>query len=139
MSIVLSDLISDSLREIGVLDETESASAEQGADGLRKLNQLMELWEEAGIRLDYFPQTALSSVAPIPIYAEIGVTAALAILLAPTYSAKVSPELAAIATSSYETIVKKAVIDRLPVATMQNRAVGEGDHRRVGNIIQGLP
>lgn len=126
MSITNTQLITDALREIKVLDETESPSAEQGDDGLRKLNQMMELWEEAGIRLEYFEQTALSATCPIPAYAETGVTCALAIRLASTYEARVSAELASVAQTAMGVITRKAVSAALPVATMDNRPRAEG-------------
>lgn len=129
MSITNSDLVSDALREIGVLDETETASAEQFADGIRKLNQMMELLEVGGIRLDYFKQAISSDTCPIPEYAEIGITCALAMRLAALYHATVTPELGTSADAGMKVIVREAVKRELPLATMQNRPRGEGDHR----------
>lgn len=127
MSIINSDLISDALREISVLDETETASAEQGATGLRKMNQLMADWEESGIKLGYFSQTTLSDTCPIPLYAESGVITNLAIKLASSYGAKVSIELASAGLDGLSTILRTAMNDALPQADMQNRPFGEGD------------
>lgn len=128
MSITNSEVITDALRELGVIDETESPSAEQGADGLRKLNQMMETWDVGGISLEYFAQTVLSDTCPIPAYAEMGVTCSLAIRLAPTYRAQVSAELAANAEAAMRVILREAVSPELPVATMQNRPLAEGDN-----------
>lgn len=129
MSITNSDLVSDALREIGVLDETETASAEQFADGIKKLNQMMELMEVGGIRLDYFKQSISSDNCPIPVYAETGITCTLAMRLAATYRATVTAELAATAEGGMRVILREAVKAELPVATMQNRPRGTGDHR----------
>lgn len=136
MSIVNSDLISDALREIGVLDETESASAEQGATGLRKLNQMMAQWEESDVKLGYYAQTVLSDTCPIPVYAEVGVTTNLAIKLAPTYGAQISVALAGNALDSYLVVQRTAMNERLPEVDMQNRPFGEG-YRAPFNILTG--
>lgn len=122
MSITNSDLVTAALRELSVLDETQTASAEQFNDTIRKLNQLMETWEETEIRLEYFAQSVSSDSCPIPKYAEIGVIASLAVLCAPTYGAQVSPSLATAAQLGYATILRKAVQENLQPATMTNRS-----------------
>ena len=69
MSISNSQLITEALALIGVLQETETLSAEQGAHGLRKLNALMADWEQDGVDLQYFEQTTLADDTPIPDHA----------------------------------------------------------------------
>ena len=39
-----SEIITDALREINVISEVDSASAEQGSTGLTKLNRMIALW-----------------------------------------------------------------------------------------------
>lgn len=136
MSITNIDLIADALRELGVISEIATPSAEQGAHALRKLNQMMAEWKEAGLDLQYFPQTLTSDVCPIPAYAENGVSCMLATRLAANYGAQVSIELAASATAGYDTIVRTAVSAVLPVGRMVNRPRGEGDCCP-GNILTG--
>lgn len=141
MSIVNSDLVSDSLREIGVLDETETASAEQFADAIRKLNQMMEMWEIGGVKLDYFPQSIPSDTCPIPAYAEMGVTSSLSIVLAPVYRASVTQELVAKTQTALAVIIREVVKRGLPVPQMWNRPLGEGDRgrNRFANILYDTP
>jgi hypothetical protein len=136
MSITNIDLIADSLRELGVITEIQTPSAEQGAHALRKLNQMMAEWEESGVRLEYFEQTSTGATCPIPAYAENGVICMLATRLASNYGAQVSIELAASATVGHDTIVRTAVSAALPVGRMLNRPCGEGD-AYPGNILTG--
>lgn len=130
MSLTNIDLIGDALRELAVISEIQTPSAEQGAHALRKLNQMMARWEEDGIRLEYFPQTVSSDTCPIPPYAEDGVTTNLAVKLAPNYGATVSMELAAAAMSGYDTICRTAVSAALPVNNLTNRPQGTSGNLR---------
>lgn len=136
MSITNIELIGDSLRELNVISEIQTPSAEQGAHCLRKLNQMLAEWKEAGIDLQYFPQTLTSDVCPIPAYAEHAVMANLAGRIASNYGASVSIELAASMIAGYDTIVRTAVTRALPVNRMLNRPCGEGD-RYLGDILNG--
>lgn len=136
MAITNVDLIADALRELGVISEIQTPSPEQGAHALRKLNQMMAEWEEAGIRLEFFPQTVMSDPCPIPTYAENGVMCQLATRLASNYGATVSIELATSATSGYDTICRTAVSAQLPVGNMRNRPQGAANSPP-GNILLG--
>jgi hypothetical protein len=127
MSITNVQLIGDALRELNVISEIQTPSPEQGAHALRKLNQMMAEWEEAGVRLEYFAQTIMSEDCPIPAYAESGVTAHLATRIAGTYGAEVSIATAAAATRGYETILRTAMNAALPVSLMLTRPRGSGD------------
>jgi hypothetical protein len=87
-------IIEDSLRAIGVIAETQAASAEQGSNALRKLNQLMETWAVDGVEVGYFAQTSTTATCPIPAWAERGVTARLSkALLADYPSSQLSADL----------------------------------------------
>jgi hypothetical protein len=121
-----SELIRDALGLLGVINESESPSPEQGAHGLRVQNQMMEQWEEDGIKLQYFAQTDITANFPCAPYTEAGVTAHLAIRLAPSYGATVSSELAAQADMGFSTILRKAVNAKLPVSDMSHMPQGEG-------------
>lgn len=136
MSITNIDLVSDSLRELNVISEIQTASAEQYAHAQRKLNQMLAKWKEDGIDLGFFPQTTSSDTCPIPDYAEDGVITQLATKLASNYGATVSMELAASAMAGYDTICRTAVNASLPVGRMLNRPCAEGDVYP-GNILLG--
>lgn len=136
MAVTNADIIADSLRELTVISEIQSPSAEQYAHALRKMNQVMAKWLEDGIEIGFYPQTLASDTCPIPDYAELGVTLALAIAMASNYGASVSPELGASASSAYATILRTSILARLPTGRMLNRSRAEGD-RYPGNILLG--
>jgi tail accessory factor len=127
MSITNADLIADALRELNVISEIQTPSAEQYAHALRKLNQMMARWLEDGIDLGYFPQTSPSDDCPVNDYAELGVTLNLAIAVASNYGATVSPELGISAENGYATILRTAMNAALPVNEMLTRPRSSGD------------
>lgn len=128
-------IIEDALRDIGVIAETDSASAEQGSFCLRKLNQLMEAWKEDSIDIGYFSQTSTTDTIPIPDWTELGVTATLSIVVAPNYGATVSQELIAIADSAAGMILRKSLAEKLTGADMSHLPVGAGNFRGHRNIL----
>ena len=136
MSLTNADLIADSLRELNVISEIQTPSAEQYAHALRKLNQVMAKALEDGIEIGFYPQTSASDPCPIPEYAELGITLLLAIAVASNYGATVSAELGATASSAYDTILRTSISARMPVGRMLNRPCGEGDSYP-GNILLG--
>lgn len=127
MSVTNANLIADALRELNVISEIQTPSAEQYAHALRKLNQMMAKWAEDGIDQGYFPQTSPSDDCPIMDYAELGVTLNLAVAIASNYGASVSIELASNASSAYDTILRTAMNAALPVNNMDTRPCGTGD------------
>lgn len=121
-----SELIRDALGLIAVLSEVETPSAEQGAHALRILNQMMEQWEEEGVNLQYHAQTSTADTFPCPPYCEAGVAASLAIRLAPSYGATVSPELGVQADMTYQTILRKSINKTMEPADLSHLPLGEG-------------
>jgi len=128
-------VIEDSLRDIGVLSETDTASAEQGSYCLRRLNQMMEVWKEDGIDFGWFAQTSTADTIPVPDWAELGVTATLSILIAPNYGATVSQELIAIADVAAGMILRKALTEKLSGADMRHLPAGAGNDYGRHNIL----
>lgn len=103
------DIITDALELLGVLSEGETASAEQGAHGLRKLNQMMATWEVDNVALGYFEQSATTDNCPIPDWAEKGVAGMLAIDLAPHYAVQITPLVAKYADDGYSLILRRVI------------------------------
>jgi hypothetical protein len=128
-------IIEDSLRDIGVISEIDTASPEQGKFCLRRLNQMMELWKEDDVDIGWFAQTSTTDTIPIPDWAELGVTAALSIAVAPTYGATVSQELIAIADVAAGMILRKSLAEKLTGLDMSHLPVGAGNYRGHRNII----
>lgn len=121
------DVIADAYRQIGLIDESEAPSAEQGQIGLRRLNQLMATWAETDLKFpSWFPQTALQDACPIPDWAELAVTSALSIALAAVYGVSVSEELAVVAESTRTVVLRKRLNQQLQPVDL-NLPAGEGD------------
>ena len=126
MSITNLQVIEDALREINVISEVDNASAEQGKYALRKLNQLMEVWRENDVEVGYYKQTSTSGTCPIPDWAELGVTCALAVAIAPKYGASVSQETAVVADAAMGMISRKSISEKLDNADMSHMPHGSG-------------
>lgn len=121
-----SEVISDALREINVIAEGQTVSAEQGLHGLRKLNEMLEEWTEREIELGYFAQSATTDTCPIPAWSESAVKANLGVSLAPVYGASVSPELAMKAERAFNVVQRKCIAEKLKSVDMTHLPIGSG-------------
>lgn len=121
-----SQIIQDALGLLGVLQETEVMSAEQGAHGLRVLNELMADWEQDGIDLQFYEQTTLADTTPVPDHAILATKYYLAMALAPYYARPVSPEFVALGDKYYSRLVRDAMTEQLRPVDMSHLPVGEG-------------
>lgn len=126
MSISNSQLVSDSLGLLGVLQETEVMTAEQGTHGLRTLNDLMADWEQDGIDLQYYEQSVLAEDAPIPNHAILAVKYYLAMALAPYYARPVPPEFLSIGAEKYARLRRDAVKQFVGRTDLSHLHQGEG-------------
>jgi hypothetical protein len=127
MSITNVEIIGDALRELGVISEIQTPSAEQGAHALRKLNQMMAEWKDVKVDLGYYAQDTMSDTCPIPEYAENGVLTQLALRLAPNYGAQVPPELAIAANTGWTVIFSRMVNQNTNEVNRYNRPRGSGN------------
>lgn len=121
-----SELITDALGLLGVVGETETMSAEQGAHGLRTLNQIMADWEQDGVDLQYFAQTELADDTPVPDHAILAAKYYLAIALAPFYAARVPPEFLALADKYYTRLRRDAVKANVRPTDLTRLPAGQG-------------
>lgn len=138
MSITNLTLIADALRSIGVIDETETPSAEQGSHCLRQLNQMLAQWKDGdGIDLGYFAQSSTAATCPMPEWAEAGVTGKLALRIAPHYAAQVPIGTAAAAMEGYETILRVVLNSKLEGADMSHLPAGSGRIHPTGDFEAG--
>lgn len=122
-------LIQDAHGLLGVLSESEAMSAEQGALGLRVLNELMADWQQDGVDLQYYEQSSLAEDAPIPDHAALAVKYYLAMALAPYYERQVSPEFVALGNRYYARLVRDAMVSELRPADMSHLHRGSGVDR----------
>lgn len=122
------DLITKALLEICVINESETPSAEQASDALTTLNQMMEEWDEAGLKLGWAEQTSTTDTTPLPPYAERGVILMLALALAPSYggAASVSQALISGAQMSYDRIQRKCLLAGIKPRDSSTMPAAEG-------------
>jgi hypothetical protein len=136
MSVPVLEIIDDALREINVISEVGTATAEQGKYALRKLNQMMDLWRETkSVDVGYFSLSATTETAQIPDWAVLTVTLSLATALASKYGASVSQELGAIANDAFNGVQTRCILDRKTGVDLSYLPVGSG-HRGRGNDIR---
>lgn len=122
-----SDVIADALRELGVITEVQTPSAEQAAHALRKLNQLAAELEGQIGPIQWFEQTDTSADFPLAAEFENAFTSMLATRLAPNYGASVSVELAAAAMAGMQHFLNVHVCAALKPAEMADQPFGTGD------------
>lgn len=99
------EVITDAYLDLGVLADGETASAEQGAFGLRKLNQMTAAWELDGIAIGA-SNWSLTTDIPLPANHIQAIIANLAMRLAPSFGlgAVVSPQTAKLADDGYRAL-----------------------------------
>lgn len=88
-----SQVITDALVSLNVIREGQTPSAEQQAQAIRRMNQMMALWEADGRPLGYIPIGTVTDTLTVPDGSLMGIWTSLAILLAPLFGATVSAEL----------------------------------------------
>jgi len=129
------EFITDSLRELGVINEIQSATPEQGAFGLTKLNDMMAEFSQS-LRLEWFEQTDLAAACPIAPENRSALLCLLAVRMAANFGATVSPELAATTGAGWNRLLRTAINREMPEADLRNRNRAEGWRGR-WNVILG--
>lgn len=124
-----SDYITAALQMLGVLAETESPSAEQGAQAMGVLNDMLALWAERGIDIGWNASTSPTDTIDFHPAARQAVKAGLAMALAPYYERQPSIMLAQAAESGYHRLLSAAVnakIENLPFLHIPRSEGGQG-------------
>lgn len=101
-----SQIIADALLAINVIRDGETPSAPLQAQAIRRLNQMMALWESESRNLGYIPVGTVTDVLTVPDGAILGIVNNLAIHMAPSLGATASAELVALAMMGLQTIDK---------------------------------
>lgn len=130
------ELFTQAYRALNVINENETPSAEQGVQALDLLNQMMEQWEADEIDLQFFEQTDPQADFPCQRYTEKGVIGKLCEALAAHYGFSMTPEALEMSTNGYQTIIRKAVLDKTEPLSMAHLPMGSG-HGNSGNILTG--
>lgn len=106
------EIITDAMQLIRMIDQNEAPSAEQAAQGLRILNDMLLNEAADGLRLGWFPQQVVTSVAPLRPQDIYGVKRILAAALATANGislAKDDPVLYAEITEAKRQMVKRSI------------------------------
>lgn len=121
------EIITDALKLLGVVAETQAASPEQGDVALRRLNQMLEAWTEDSIELGWFEQSSTVDTAPLPAWAVKGVTSKLAQDLQPLYpSASLAQWVFDDSQNGFGTILRKSLNEGMRTQNMSSMPLGEG-------------
>jgi hypothetical protein len=85
------DIATGSLRAIGIIGESKTPSAEQGANAVTRLNDLMTQWAEKGVNVGWDVKAATTDTVAVPLGLVHGIKAQLAELLASDYGVDIPP------------------------------------------------
>lgn len=125
------ELATDALRDLGVISEIDTPSAEQGQIFVRKLNELMATLAEDGIDLGYAPVSTTTDTVVLPLGHVSTIKALCAIRCAPMYAGSVVPPLiAALAESGYNRLLGQAV--SMQIERAQSSTLPFGENQRYG-------
>lgn len=114
------EMITRALRLSNVIDEIEDPSAEQGADGLSSLNDMMGQWDRDGIKMQWQQVAALSDELPLDAQDQRAVRFNLAVELAGDYGIDPLPRVQRISQETYDALAKahrfqvESKLDHLP-------------------------
>lgn len=112
------DIVTAALRFAGVIAETETPSAEQGASSLAMLSGMLIQWQAEGIVANVVPQTDLAGTFPLEQDRELGTKACLAVLIAPIYGRDVSLMVGPLAEAQYIRFLSEGMTLTMPEKRM---------------------
>lgn len=115
-----SKVIEKALRLVGVLQEGETPSAEQGEDGMETMNDLFMEWDGDGIDIGFFPQTDLTADNPIYTDTMLAATYNLALALAAEYRIEPPPTVVIIASKGYSRLLRDSINGQMKEAEMDH-------------------
>lgn len=118
------DLVTGSLRDATVVGQTKTPSAEQGADAVIRLNQLMASLEEDGINLGYNPKSTTADTLALPDGEVVTIRALLTVSLCDTYGLPVPPVSGATAKAGYDRLLRKAIYSSMNETRTDNAPRG---------------
>lgn len=107
------EFIADALRMIGVLAEGETASADQGSDGLRAMNDMMAALLADDVDVGYAPQSDPTADNGINIEAREPLKYLLAARLSADYERPITPLIGVLASEGRARLLRDAVVRNL--------------------------
>lgn len=105
----VADFITDVLRQLAIISEIETPSAEQGQDAVTKLNDLMASLEVDGVSFGYNPKATSAEDIVLPDGHKSAVKAMLGAALAEGYGIPVPPLMAAMANAGYQRLLRQSL------------------------------
>lgn len=132
----VSDYLNEALRMIGVLAEGDTASAEQGADGLVRLNDLKAELADSGIDLGLPSFASTTDTIVVPEGDRLTFKALLAVAMCPDYSRQPPDVVVAQATSGYSRMLTKYMSKEMQEIKMDH--LPRGAASPVFNIVRGF-
>lgn len=122
------DLITQSLRSIGVIDATQAPSAEQGAQALNNLNRLMASLAEDGIDLGYAPTTDITDDVLIPLGHVATIEALLAKKEASFRGIDIPNDVEETSQAGYNRLLGQAVSMQIQRSQMDTLPTGDNQY-----------
>ncbi len=106
---LVSDLVTDTLRKATVIGQTATPSAEQGQDAVTKLNDLMFQLAEDGITFGYNPKATTAESIELPAGDVMTIKAMLCVALCGGYGIDPPPFELSIADAGYNRLLTRAI------------------------------
>jgi len=106
VSYTKADIVSQALSELGLADYEFDITPDEVASGVRRLDQMMSMWADKGIRVPYNAGGDFGEDANIPASATEAVVTNLALRLASSYGKQVSMQVAANAKASLDSLMR---------------------------------
>ena len=103
------DLVTDVLRQLAIISEIETPSAEQGQDAVTKFNDLMADLAVDGIERGYNPKATTAEALVLPDGDKAGIKAMLGVRVCEGYGLPVPPVMGAMADGWYKRALRQAL------------------------------
>lgn len=125
------EIVTDALKEIGVVSAVSPANNESLQDGLKKLKSMMERWLSEGIVIAFSPLNVIGNDLNEPLDCRSGIVSNLAIECAPLFNNGdqiVSPQLRSNARRDLATIKSLYRVNEVPAKVLSSTTpVGAGN------------
>ena len=121
-----SDYIASAMRLAQILAEGETPSAEQGADMLAAMNDMMASMAEDGIDLGYSPQSSTTDTLLINLGSREAVKYLLAARACALFEKPIPPIVAQFAQDGYKTMLRTALYQEMQPSTFEQSPFNTG-------------
>ena len=122
----IQEMINQAMILIGALESGQSPTSAESADMLRALNQMMTMWAENDMDLQYPPQDTLGDTYPLPLWTEEPVIYNLAVRGATLFDLPVPPDVAFIAQEGQSFVAKILINNKTTQKDMSHLPAGGG-------------